>query len=320
MSQNLTGSTVVVLGYGYGNNHLVRANISYSGFWPVFSFGFEQLDEPAWVYRISTYDVPTKHYRNRFKLYSYLPFTLSNNSFYTYFQVFNSSERTNDYLFDSNISRYKSGLFTMNNGLYFRVTRNLAHRDLLPRLGIEITVMHVSAPYNTQNIGTLSALKSTVFLPGIFQNQHIKFSGSLQTQELKRYYLSNKVEAPRGYVLYGSEKFKGFSADYLLPIGYPDWAIGSLTYIKRFSLDIFFDYARNAYPARVNNQIVTWKENMQSVGFEFNIDLHFLRTRYPFRIKYQQAFTGNNFEAFSNLSMVYDIYGGFNNRVKHIEH
>jgi hypothetical protein len=208
----------------------------------------------------------------------------------------------------------------MNNGLYFRVTRSMAHRDLLPRLGVELTAMHVNAPYNRNNIGNLSAIKSTLYLPGVWQNQHLKLSASLQKQCLKRYYLSNKVDAPRGYSLYRSEDFLGFSVDYLMPIAYPDWAIGSLTYIKRFSLDIFFDYAKNSYPARVNNQIVTWNENMQSVGFEVNIDLHFLRTRYPFRIKYQQAFTGNNFAAFSNLSMVYDIYGGFNNRTKHIEH
>ena len=320
MSQNLTGSTVMVLGYGYGTNHLVNANIRYAGFWPVFSFGFEQFDETAWLYRVNTYDVPNKHYRNRFKLFSYLPFTLSKNSYYTYLQIFNSSERTNDYLFDDKIVRYKSGLFTMNNGLYFRATRSMAHRDLLPRLGIEFTAMHVNAPYNRNNIGNLSAIKSTLYLPGVWQNQHLKLSASLQKQGLKRYYLSNKIDAPRGYNLYRSENFRGFSMDYLMPIAYPDRAIGSLTYIKRFSLDIFFDYAKNTYPAKVNNQIVTWNENMQSVGFEVNIDLHFLRTRYPFRIKYQQAFTGNNFAAFSNLSMVYDIYGGFNNRTKHIEH
>ena len=313
MSQNLTGSTVIVLGYGYGTNHLVNANIRYSGLWPVFSFGFEQFDEPAWLYKISTYDVPNKHHRNKFKLYSYLPFTLSNNSYFTYLQIYNSSERTNDYLFDDEIVRYKSGLFTMNNGLYFRVTRSMAHRDLLPRLGVELTAMHVNAPYNRNNIGNLSAIKSTLYLPGVWQNQHLKLSASLQKQGLKRYYLSNKVDAPRGYNLYRSEVFRGFSVDYLMPIAYPDWAIGSLTYIKRFSLDIFFDYAKNSYPARV-------KENMQSVGFEVNIDLHFLRTRYPFRIKYQQAFTGKNFVAFSKISMVYDIYGGFNNRTKHIEH
>lgn len=320
MSQNLTGTTVIVLGYGYGTNHLVNANIRYSGLWPVFSLGFEQLDEPAWLYKISTYDVPNKHHRNRFKVYSYLPFTLSNNSYFTYLQIFNSSERTNDYLFDDEIVRYKSGLFTMNNGLYFRLTRSMAHRDLLPRLGVELTAMYVSAPYNRNNIGNLSAIKSTVYLPGIFFNQYLKLGAAIQKQNLSRFYLPNKVDAPRGYNLYRSEDFRGFSVDYLMPIAYPDWAIGSLTYIKRFSLDIFFDYAKNSYPAKVNNQIVTWNENMQSVGFEVNVDLHFLRTRYPFRIKYQQAFTGKNFAAVSNLSMVYDIYGGFNNRTKHIEH
>lgn len=319
LSQNLTGSTVLVLGYGYGKSHLFRANLRYYGLWPKFSLGYELLDTYSYLYRVGqNYYTPTSK-RNKIKLYTFLPFTLCNNSLISYLQLFNSIERTNDYMFEESINRYRSGLFQMNNGIYFYAIRKLSHRDLLPKYGVSMTAMYVNAPYNKDNLGSLQAYNATLYLPGFLTNNHIKLSGYAQIQNLKNFYYSNKVDPPRGYSLYQSEKIYGMTIDYLFPLAYPDWAVGSLAYIKRFSVDFFFDYAKNSYPIFKNNQITTQTYHLQSIGLELNMDFHLLRTRYPFRLKFQQAFTGNNFSPYTKFSLTYDIYGNSGSVIKNVE-
>ncbi len=319
ISQNLTGTTTFTLGYGYGTDHLFKVNLRYSGLWPVFTASYELTDEYAYLFKVNqTLNTPTSK-RTKAKLYTYLPFTLGGSSYSTYFQLFNSIEYTNDYLFDKSEGKYQSGLLQMNSGAFFYALRNQSHRDMLPRLGTTITAMRVNAPANTDNLGSLLMLNAKLYLPGILPNHHLKLEGSAQRQSLKKFYFSNKVNAPRGYSLYQSEEFVGVSADYLFPLAYPDWAIGSLTYIKRLSLNLFYDYAENTYPTNVNGQIVNRNEYLQSTGIEINMDVHFLRMRYPFRLKYRQAFTGSTFETNSSFSVVYDIYSNTSKSLKNRE-
>ena len=320
MSQNLTGSTILVLGYGYANSHLFRGTLRYQGFWPVFSLSYELFDYPASIYSVSNDGYLPNVMKNRTKLYSFLPFYLSNNSISTYLQLFNNLEFTNDYLFDRSIQKYRSGLFIVNYGVYFHSLRKQSHRDLLPKYGVTLTVLRQNAPYSRSNIGSLWVLKTNVYIPGLLKNQHFKMSASLQDQNLEGFPFSNKVDPPRGYLLSYSKNYLGFSFDYILPLAYPDRSIGSLAYIKRLSLDLFYDYAKNSYPYIENNVRKTEKQKLQSLGFELNIDFHLFRTRYPFRMKYQQAFLGRDYRSFSNFSLLMDIYGGIGARGKFIEH
>lgn len=313
ISQNLTGTTVLVLGYGYGESHLFRANLSYRGFWPVFSLGFEQYENYATLYSVNNAFYFPNTRRNKVTVQSYLPFTLSNNSFITYLQLYNTIERTNDYFLEKSINKYRSGLLQSNSGIYFHTLRHLSHRDILPKYGFIINLFRIEAPYNKNYLGSLSAIKSTLYAPGLFSNHHIKLTGSIQHQQLKNYYFENKVDPPRGYNLYMSEKYRGFSVDYLFPLVYPDMAIGSLAYIKRLSVDLFFDRAVNSYP-------LVKQQNLQSLGFEVNLDLHFFRTRYPFRLKYLHAFTGDNFSQYSKVSLTYNIYDLKGKGSKQVEH
>lgn len=320
MSQNLTGSTILVLGYGYTNSHLFRGTLRYQGFWPVFSLSYEIFDYPASIYSVSNDGYFPDVMKNRAKLYTFLPFNLSSNSLSTYLQIFNTLELTNDYVFNKSILKYRSGLFVVNYGVYFQSLRKLSHRDLLPKYGVTLTALRQNAPYSKSNFGSLVALKTNVYLPGLFKNHHFKMSTSLQSQNLEVFPFSNKIDPPRGYLISYSKDYMGLCFDYIFPLAYPDRSIGSLAYIKRLSLDLFYDYAKNSYPYIENNTLKTETQTLQSLGFELNIDFHLFRTRYPFRMKYQQAFLGRDFKSFSNFSLLMDIYGGLGAREKFIEH
>ena len=87
-------------------------------------------------------------------------------------------------------------------------------------------------------------------------------------------------------------------------MAYPDFAMGSLAYLKRISLNGFFDYAHNQFPYGPSN----YAYNMRSFGYEIFIDLKLLRTRYPIRLKFQQGWAGSNLLPFNSFSIFIDYY------------
>ena len=58
------------------------------------------------------------------------------------------------------------------------------------------------------------------------------------------YYFSiNRIDFPRGYASAISAEMKTFSADYALPLAYPDWSSEPVIYLKRIRADLFYDWS-----------------------------------------------------------------------------
>lgn len=311
LSQNLTGTLTSSIGYGYGNSHLFHTDVTYYGFWPVLSVRFNLYDEDAFLYRVTENPVFPNKNRWEAKLNVYLPLQLANSSYQTYLQPFSDLTLSNDYLFSSNDSSYHSGIGTVNSGFYFHRLRNMAHRDLQPRMGLVFRLNLVNAPFNKNSLGSLQAANLKIFLPGFLANQGLKFSAAWQNQNLKRYYLGNEISFPRGFSENVSKKYLGASADYIFPFITPDLSLGALAYIKRISVNLFYDYARNSYLWVNNNNEIAVHDNLTSCGFEIITDFHLFRFRFPFRLVVQQAFTGSNWNPYTNVSLTLDVYGEF---------
>ena len=81
--------------------------------------------------------------------------------------------------------------------------------------------------------------------------------------------------------------------DYIFPIAYPDWNLGSVLYVKRLRGDFFIDYAYNSY--RTVNAAQTayiWpNEHNFSFGCELTADYHFLRTILPLNTGVRVGYT-----------------------------
>jgi hypothetical protein len=181
----------------------------------------------------------------------------------------------------------------------------MAPRDVRPRLGFVANLEFEHAPFNRNNFGSVTAGTFSLYLPGIASTHSILLTSSLQNQEIKRYDFSNRFIAPRGYQNFNSDKFRSVGINYLFPFAYPDFSIGSLAYIKRLSLNSFFDYAKNITSSHHGKQT----EFMKSMGFEIFTDIKLLRTRYPIRLMYQQGWTGSNLLSFNTFSVYIDFYG-----------
>jgi hypothetical protein len=235
----------------------------------------------------------------------YLPLKLSDSRFTTFLYPMIQLIRSNDYLFSTSDSLYHKGLNQLNYRIYLSTTQRQAHKNIRPRLGFELDVNFEHAPFNKNNIGSLKSGQLTIYLPGLGLNHSILGRVGLQQQDMKKYYFSNNIIFPRGYINFPSEKFSSLSLEYLTPIAYPDFAVGSIAYVKRFSLNAFYDFAKNEF----STQTSIFKYDMRSFGFELFTDLNLLRTRYPIRIKYQQGWTGNSLSPFRSVSFSLDFYG-----------
>lgn len=310
LSQNLTGTTISSIGYGYGNSNLFMAGIKYLGWWPVIYANYSLFDYNAAIYRVTNDIIYTNEKRWEAKVELALPVTLSNNSFYTFLQPFTNITLSNDYLYSSAAEGYRSGLTTVHSGVTFYSYQQLATRDIFPRLGVVSKFENEFAPTNRNNLGNLNALYVKTFLPGMFTNHSLQFTLKYQHQYLKNFYFSNRYSFPRGYSDFPSQTFYSLSADYCFPLIYPDLAIRSLIYLKRISVDLFYDYGKNSYPMVESDQLFTKSYTMNSFGYELFIDFHLFRTRFPFRLTYRYGFAGNNFSSFSVVNLNMDIYSG----------
>jgi hypothetical protein len=118
---------------------------------------------------------------------------------------------------------------------------------------------------------------------------------------------------PRGFESQPNERLNVFRGDYVMPLFYPDWSLGSLLYIKRFKADLFYDFGRSQIRRR-NTQTgsIDWvTRNYESFGAEITTDFHFMRVMFPLsagvRYIYKPAFSESSFEFVFDIDL-FSIY------------
>lgn len=306
LSQNLTGSSVLTAGYGFDHNSIVRVNYQYFGLYPVLTYQFNVSNEKPTLYLRRNTTSPSIVGQGKESIFSiYQPLKLSSGKFSTIFYPFVYAIFSNDYLYSTGDSLYHKGFHRVIYRAYFSVIQQMATKNFQPKLGFTADINFENSPLSRNNFGTLLAGSFLFYLPGIGLNHSLLIKTNFQNQNPKRFYYSNLVSTPRGYLVFHGEKFKSISFEYLTPIAYPDFSFTSIAYLKRISLNAFYDYAMNKYPTTKGSQ----KDVMKSFGFEMFVDVNFFRTRYPIRLKFQQGWTGDNLLPFNSFSMYIDFYG-----------
>lgn len=312
LSQNLTGTTLFNAGYGYsGASHMYFVSFTYRGFWPIFNFNIEQTNASASLYRVTQFYPENRDYFKKVELTTVLPFTLNGGLYSSSLQMYNKISFNNNYLYNESIDAYRSGLYLNEFGFTYYSLRRKAHRDLQPRYGIILNTGLLTTPWDYYNLGNLLYAKTKFYLPGLMKNQGVSITLTVQNQNIKYIYLNNKIDFPTAYVSQPSTKFSGIYLDYIMPLTYPDFSVGSLVYIKRIAINLFGDFAKNSYKTNQNYSIVTLTDSLQSIGFDAIVDLHFLRTWYPIRFKFTQAFIGRDYRAYTNIGLSINLYSNF---------
>ena len=317
LSQNDLSTATSSIGYSYENdNHQVHTRFTYEGWYPVISVSSNYGRTPQ-IIQPSDRGIepdPTNDFID-FSMDVSVPLTLNVNKYITRFIPRIEYEYGKDLFYNVQDDYYLRGLKTLQYNLRFYSLQRQAYRDIMPKWGVLMNLNYLSSPFSENILGNRLSFMGNVFIPGLFKNHGIKFTGGYQKQQTDMYFFSNYLQLPRGYEALYSEELVNFKADYTFPLFYPDWSISSLFYFKRFKADLFFDYAYNKFRAySSNNQIKWYDENLYSYGAEITTDFNVARLMFPFtagvRYAYQPLSSQHNVEFVFNIDF-YSLYNKY---------
>jgi hypothetical protein len=181
-------------------------------------------------------------------------------------QIMTSDYKNQDTSFNKNAFNFTGVAAELN----LSNLRQLAHQHFLPRFGQQISVSL------NQSVSSSDALRymasGILYFPGIGKTHSLNFSGRWKReQRTNNYIYLDNFEHARGYdVIMGDEEFV-LSANYQLPIVYPDFGFLGMAYFKRVRLNLFGDYAQ------VKREIVNQTISQNSVGFELMFDINVIQ-------------------------------------------
>ena len=163
------------------------------------------------------------------------------------------------------------------NNFYFSAYRLLkqSRRDINSKWGQQIEVQSFETPYGGDFNGRLVSVLGMLYLPGFAKHHSLWGYFAWQQTKLEQvrqnYVFRNQVPTPRGHVVSRFENFYSASANYTLPIWYPDVAVGPLLNIQRLRANAFFDYGFGESPLFDSSQ------QYMSVGVETKLDINIMR-------------------------------------------
>lgn len=292
LSQNLLGSTMLSAAYGYApwasQHHVFNATLQYLGWWPVVALSFELEPFSAMRY-INGKAETTSTQQRSISLNAYIPISITTGQTSIYIRPFSNLVYNNNQFHSHEHNATRQGRFMQTNGLYFSAQRSMAHRDLYPRWGWTMQAQHSYSLSPWARMSSMAVLSSTVYTPGVLRNHSIRANIALLKQWPNGFYMSSRTGLPRGYSDRISEQLVGLKLNYAMPLLYPDLNIGSLLYIKRLSVNMFYDYARTVRPIIRPNGVVLSNEELQSPGADLMIDFHAFRVGSPMRVTFTAA-------------------------------
>jgi hypothetical protein len=132
--------------------------------------------------------------------------------------------------------------------------------------------------------GKQFSFNGQLYFPGLFKHHSLWAYWAYQTsaisdvrvstrQGLDNYTFRNQIPLPRGQSVGRFENFYSMSANYALPLWYPDLNIGPLVNVQRVRANGFFDYSFGS--STINNQPIS--QSYLSTGVEVKFDINILR-------------------------------------------
>jgi hypothetical protein len=115
--------------------------------------------------------------------------------------------------------------------------------DIFPRWGQVFDLNYTFAPFDRKIFGSINTFKTAFYFPGLFHNHGIMLRYEAEIQNTQKLLFYNSASLPRGYTDIIPEKINFLSADYVMPLAYPDLNIPGILFIKRLRSSLFYDYA-----------------------------------------------------------------------------
>ena len=172
----------------------------------------------------------------------------------------------------------KGEIFSPGAEILYANTSRLAARDLNPEWGVYFMTKaeegHDISGLN--NAGAILSVDSKFYFPGIVKHHSFYHQLAYEAQNDQTYQYKSLILYPRGSRSFFLDEFRKYSANYLMPLIYPEWTISRYAYFKRLSLNLFFDES-------IGKQD-TYQSYIASTGWELLLDSHFFRIFIPFTV------------------------------------
>lgn len=323
LTQNELSTLISSIGYEYSKekNHVFHSRVTWQGMFPVIKSQLDYGDDPMIFKAGATVGDPVEtNPAFRFTNSIAVPLQFSSGRFSEFLQPYFSWEYSNKYIYlkeGSNGGSYDYGQSILSGRIYFSNYHRSAQRDLYPRWAQVIDLNYSFAPFDKPIYGTASSVSTAFYLPGFLPNNGIRIRFEKEKQNPAKYLYSSGISFPRGYRDIISKDINFLSADYVLPLLYPDLGLGSLMYIKRIRGGVFYDYASGTgnyyYNRYVNgtptNDFHNFTETFSSYGFEVMADFHVLRIPYMISAGVETVWTREDSNPRVSLLFNIDLFG-----------
>lgn len=199
-----------------------------------------------------------------------LPFRLTQGKYFTDIEVGGSLAHYKvDFLDQSDQERVtdQASFNSFRSTLTFTRLLQRARQQVQPRWG-------QTAHFDFQRAinGTPKRLVAvgTLLFPGLARTHSLNFRGAWKKETVQlTYRFADDFVMPRGYRPDPFGEISVVSANYELPLWYPDIALGPVVFVQRFRANLFYDYSEA--------RLVRQNRHLNSTGAELMVDLRFLR-------------------------------------------
>jgi hypothetical protein len=230
-----------------------------------------------------------------------IPLDLSRGVYFTQFQIGLDASFTaiSDKSIEAWGEQFNGTVVPFRYNLAFSRIREGATRDVVPRCGQVFSIEYRHTPFTGDYRGSQFFSRAALYLPGLAKHHGLLCQAAWEEQKPENYWYATSFRFSRGYGSVFHETFAYASASYAFPIVYPDFALGSLAYLKRVKGKLFYDYTLGM-DTRV-------KTPYRSTGIEFGFETCFFTLPFPIdlgiRWVHRIEDAGNRIEALASFGI-----------------
>jgi len=299
-SQNLLGTAESTLGYKWNLSERTGkyfVNFEYRGWYPLIKFEAETGNRASEYYEIQVLknqngnvirqDTILKQFtwlERSMNVNMRLPLNMSRGSWFRLLQPEIKFDLTNFVHQKSTPAGFTKGnMQTISYRFYYHQILRQAYRDMLPNWGFASDVSYRHTLNGEVNVGSMVAGQLRTYLPGFSGNHGITLYGGYQQRiRGEKFSFGDVVRLPRGWNRMNSNYLTSVSAEYRMPLIYPDKNIGKFVYFRRIHASLFGDYAWVSGDVVKNGKVEgTFKKELSSVGLDLSSDINLLRLYAP---------------------------------------
>jgi hypothetical protein len=314
MSQNHLSTLISTLGYEYSDgNHYLHSGITWKGWHPVIDTRMTWGGDQVITRDTSVSQLPEAIGRDlqlNISIYDQLWFAYG--KFRQLFMPAVYLNYRNRYTWVPDENAFDRGIVNITGRLYFSNTFRTAYRDINPRWGQVFDFRLTTTPWDNNLYNRRRYARATFFFPGVLPNHSLAIKTGRENQApARRLLYRNSIPWPRGYNDdLVAEKLFSLSADYTMPLLYPDLSAGGLFYLKRIRGTLFYDYSTGEGVSNYTNRTYNREKTAySSMGSELMADFFLLRIPFEISAGVRAGYIPQEAGYFVNGAFSVNIYG-----------